>query len=188
MDIYGYYGILGLTMDSDSIEIKKTYRKLVKKYHPDKNSGKEYDLEMIKKINIAFEVLSDNNKRGFYDKLCLEIENNEIVDDFNLGTNLENEKTVLDNEPNDNSKKYGPIKKKSRFNILIEPSLCMAFGSCEILAPHVFIVEKNKMINPKAVVLSESGDDFENILDAAQTCPTKAIKIIDKLTGRQIFP
>ena len=64
----------------------------------------------------------------------------------------------------------------------------MAFGSCEILAPHVFIVERNKMINPKAVVISESGDDFENILDAAQTCPTKAIKIIDRLTGRQIFP
>ena len=175
-------------MDSDSIEIKKTYRQLVKKYHPDKNSGKEYDLEMIKKINIAFEVLSDNNKRGYYDKLCLEIENDAIVDDFNLDTSLENEKTVLDNESDENSKKYSPIKKKSRFNIIIEPSLCMAFGRCEILAPHVFIVEKNKMINPKAVVISESGDDFENILDAAQTCPTKAIKIIDKLTGRQIFP
>jgi len=85
-------------MDSDSIEIKKTYRQLVKKYHPDKNSGKEYDLEMIKKINIAFEVLSDNHKRVYYDKLCLEIENNDIVDNFNLGTNLENEKTVFRNK------------------------------------------------------------------------------------------
>ena len=61
-------------------------------------------MEIIKKINIAFEVLSDNHKRGYYDKLCLEIENSDIVDDFNLGTNLENEKIVLDNEPNDNSK------------------------------------------------------------------------------------
>jgi molecular chaperone DnaJ len=64
----------------------------------------------------------------------------------------------------------------------------MAFGSCEILAPNVFHVETNKIINPKAVVVSETGNNFESILDAAQTCPTKAIIIIDRDTGRQIFP
>ena len=64
----------------------------------------------------------------------------------------------------------------------------MAFGSCEILAPNVFHVETNKIINPKAVVVSETGDNFESILDAAQTCPTKAIIIIDRDTGKQIFP
>ena len=64
----------------------------------------------------------------------------------------------------------------------------MAFGSCEILAPNVFHIETNKMINPKAVVISETADKFEKILDAAQTCPTKAIIIIDRYTGKQIFP
>ena len=39
---------------------------------------------------------------------------------------------------------------KGRFHIIVDPSLCMAFGSCETLAPKVFVVEKNKMINPKA--------------------------------------
>jgi hypothetical protein len=39
---------------------------------------------------------------------------------------------------------------KGRFHIIVEPSLCMAFGSCETLAPKIFVVEKNKMINPKA--------------------------------------
>jgi molecular chaperone DnaJ len=39
---------------------------------------------------------------------------------------------------------------KGRFHIIVEPSLCMAFGSCETIAPKVFVVEKNKMINPKA--------------------------------------
>ena len=77
---------------------------------------------------------------------------------------------------------------KSRFKIIVEPSLCMAFGSCEILAPNVFHVETNKIINPKAVVVSETGDNFESILNAAQTCPTKAIIIIDRYTGNQIFP
>ena len=47
----------------------------------------------------------------------------------------------------------------------------MTFGGCETLAPTVFVVKNNKMINPKARIVS--------ILAAAQACPTKAIKIID---------
>jgi curved DNA-binding protein CbpA len=77
---------------------------------------------------------------------------------------------------------------KGRFHIIVEPSLCMAFGSCETLAPKVFVIEKNKRINPKARIESESGANIESILAAAQTCPTKAIKIIDRYTGEQIFP
>ena len=57
-------------------------------------------------------------------------------------------------------------KSKSRFQIIVEPTLCMAFGSCEILAPNVFVVEKDKMINPKAKVKSETGADFETIVAA----------------------
>jgi ferredoxin len=77
---------------------------------------------------------------------------------------------------------------KGRFHIIVEPSLCMAFGSCETLAPKIFVVEKNKMINPKARIASETGASLEAILAAAQTCPTKAIKIIDRYTGEQVFP
>jgi ferredoxin len=64
----------------------------------------------------------------------------------------------------------------------------MAFGSCETLAPKVFVLEKNKRINPKVRVESETGATFESILAAAQTCPTKAIRIIDRYTGEQIYP
>ena len=77
---------------------------------------------------------------------------------------------------------------KARFHIIVEPSLCMGFGGCDTLAPKVFIVEKNKMINPKASIASENGANQETILAAAQTCPTKAIKIIDRYTGEQLFP
>jgi ferredoxin len=77
---------------------------------------------------------------------------------------------------------------KARFHLTVDPSLCMAFGSCETLAPKVFVVEKNKIVNPKAIVKSETGADFDMILAAAQTCPTKAIRIIDRYTGEQIFP
>jgi curved DNA-binding protein CbpA len=77
---------------------------------------------------------------------------------------------------------------RNRFQIIVEPSLCMAFGSCETLAPKVFVVEKDKIFNPKAKVVSEIGEDFDAILAAAQTCPTKAILIIDRNTGEYIYP
>ena len=77
---------------------------------------------------------------------------------------------------------------KGRFHIIVEPSLCMAFGSCETLAPKVFVVEKNKRVNPKAVVECETCADYEKIHAAAATCPTKAIKIIDRYTGEQLYP
>jgi ferredoxin len=66
--------------------------------------------------------------------------------------------------------------------------LCLAFGGCESIAPRVFVVDKNKRINPKAKVESETGDNLERILLAAQACPTKAIKIIDRYTGDQLYP
>jgi molecular chaperone DnaJ len=77
---------------------------------------------------------------------------------------------------------------KGLFHIIVEPSLCMAFGSCETLAPKVFVVEKNKGINPKAVVECETCADYDKIYAAAATCPTKAIKIFDRYTGKQLFP
>jgi len=52
----------------------------------------------------------------------------------------------------------------------------------------VFVLEKNKRINPKVKIESETGANFESILAAAQTCPTKAIKIVDRYTGEQIYP
>lgn len=187
MDFPDYYSILGVSEDATFLDIKKSYRFLVKKYHPDRNSGQEIEAEMIKKINIAFEVLSDKKKRMEYDHLCSEIQT------LNLNHHNRENDTKLRNYNEGIENTTTTTKRKipteiSRFKIIVEPSLCMAFGSCEILAPHVFHVETNKIINPKAVVVSETGDKFESILDAAKTCPTKAIIIIDRYTGKQIFP
>jgi DnaJ-class molecular chaperone len=99
LDIHEYYRILRVSEDASLLEIKSAYRLLVKKYHPDRNSEKKNDSEMIKKINIAFEVLSDKNKRKEYDDLCLEIQNL----DFNSQRENENE-AILKNH-NENKEK-----------------------------------------------------------------------------------
>ncbi len=63
-----YYEILGTSRDADEQAIKKAYRKLAMKYHPDRNPGNKEAEEKFKEINEAYEVLSDPNKRAQYDQ------------------------------------------------------------------------------------------------------------------------
>lgn len=181
----GYYAILGVAERASYHEIKRSYRKLARKYHPDRNSSVHAE-EMIKKINAAFEVLSDKDRRAQYDRMDFALsepapQNDDHADVPQRGMQ---EDVFADffNPPN-----FLEVP-KDRFHITVEPSLCMAFGSCEVLAPRVFSVEKNKRMNPKARVECETCADYETIHAAAATCPTKAIRIIDRYTGEQLYP
>lgn len=62
-----YYKILGVDKDADAATIKKAYRKLAMKYHPDKNPGDKSAEEKFKQANEAYAVLSDPEKRQQYD-------------------------------------------------------------------------------------------------------------------------
>lgn len=62
-----YYSILGITKDASSEQIKKAYRKLAMKYHPDQTKGDKTAEEKFKKISEAYAVLSDKEKRQQYD-------------------------------------------------------------------------------------------------------------------------
>lgn len=62
-----YYEILGVNKDAKSTEIKKAYRKLAKKYHPDLHPNDKESNEKFAEINEAYEVLSDPEKRKKYD-------------------------------------------------------------------------------------------------------------------------
>ncbi len=63
-----YYEILEISRNADKAEIKKAYRKMAKKYHPDKNGGDKEAEKMFKLCNEAYQVLSDDKQRSIYDR------------------------------------------------------------------------------------------------------------------------
>ena len=64
-----FYATLGLSENADSDEIKKAFRALAKRYHPDANQGDESAAERFKEIGEAYSVLSDEEKRKKYDQM-----------------------------------------------------------------------------------------------------------------------
>src|SRR5476651_1658487 len=69
MDYKDYYKVLGVKKDASTDEIKKAYRKLAVKSHPDKNPGNKAAEEKFKEANEANEVLGNPEKRKKYDDL-----------------------------------------------------------------------------------------------------------------------
>lgn len=63
-----YYEVLGISRDAENDEIKKAYRKLALKYHPDRNPGNKQAEENFKEAAEAYEALSDPEKRQIYDR------------------------------------------------------------------------------------------------------------------------
>ena len=64
-----YYDILGVKKSAGADEIKKAYRGLAKKFHPDKNKGNKEAENKFKEVSEAYAVLSDTEKREQYDRL-----------------------------------------------------------------------------------------------------------------------
>lgn len=69
MEYKDYYKVLGVDRKASAEDIKKTYRKLAMKYHPDRNPDNPAAEEKFKEINEAYQVLSDSEKRARYDQL-----------------------------------------------------------------------------------------------------------------------
>src|SRR5512143_695866 len=69
MDYKDYYKVLGVERNASEGDIRKAYRKLAMKYHPDRNPNDKQAEERFKEINEACQVLSDSQKRAHYDRL-----------------------------------------------------------------------------------------------------------------------
>lgn len=63
-----YYDVLGVSRGATAEEIRRSYRQLARKYHPDLNPGDDHAEERFKELNEAYEVLSDDNRRASYDR------------------------------------------------------------------------------------------------------------------------
>jgi molecular chaperone DnaJ len=68
MESLSYYEILEVSQNADKATIKKAYRKMAKKYHPDKNPGDQEAEHKFKLVNEAYQCLSDDQQRSIYDR------------------------------------------------------------------------------------------------------------------------
>jgi len=121
-------------------------------------------------------------------------------EDYELRTKKKSEKNDLGKAFWDESQENVNPKPKKKYqgnqanvfkhdlNVDVDKSLCIGCCSCETIAPNVFVVDKNVMMNPKSQVHNQYGASEGKIMDAAETCPTKAIQVNEKKSGRKIFP
>ena len=86
---------------------------------------------------------------------------------------------------NEKRKKSEP---EINFSVDVDPTLCIGCCSCETIAPDVFVVDKLTKMNPKSRVFNQRGAGFNKVMNAAETCPTKAINVDDKDLKKRIFP
>ena len=98
-----------------------------------------------------------------------------------------------DSTINQKTRKEEPQEFKTKqsqidIDVHVDKSLCIGCCSCETIAPNVFSVDKTLQMNPKSHVYNRKGASNLKILNAAETCPTKAILVDDLDEGRRIFP
>jgi ferredoxin/uncharacterized protein YuzE len=83
---------------------------------------------------------------------------------------------------------------EGELKVNVDPDKCLGFGSCVIVSPDVFRLDERPgkgvfQSRAKLDVLDEAGGkDFDNLLIAAQSCPTQAITIVDRKIGKRIYP
>src|SRR4051812_10053474 len=80
-----YYEVLGVARDVDAVELKRAYRELALRFHPDKNPGSRDAEERFKEVSEAYAVLSEPEKRARYDRLGF-VGTGNTVEDFGISS------------------------------------------------------------------------------------------------------
>ena len=218
MDTRQALQILDVSPGSSQDEIKAAYRRLALELHPDKNKGASEDGEFkrITEAYNHLKGAADTGaageqprgsdpREGFarpkwgapgdvpeqdWSKYTQWIEDGDpdfwkeyekkFWDDYNArvrpdGRNGEYEKA---REP----------KRQPDVSVSVDKSLCIGCCSCEIIAPDVFEIDKKSQLNPKSSVINQKGAGINKIMNAAETCPTKAIIVEESDTKKRLFP
>jgi len=84
-----YYRLLDVDRDATAENIKKSYRRLAMKYHPDRNGNSPDNAERIKEINEAYQILGDESKRRQYDLICRKLDSNQVFYGSDLNDELD---------------------------------------------------------------------------------------------------
>jgi len=79
-------------------------------------------------------------------------------------------------------------KKQPNLFVDVDKSKCIGCCSCETIAPGVFEINKQSKSNPKSSVINQRGAGINKIMNAAETCPTKAISVDNNDTRERLFP
>ncbi len=189
--------VLDVDIDSSFSEIKYAYRKLSLQYHPDKNFN-EKNGEKFKQITNAKQNTENHSsyKKTYRKNKTPEEDWSRFTKDFEADEDWwnkyqrsfwENYENNL-NSQNSKSTNEGTRKNDIDLSVMVDESLCIGCCSCESIAPSVFTVDKLSKMNPKSRVYDEHGASNKKIINAAETCPTKAILVNSKDDGERIFP
>ena len=217
VNTYQALRVLNVDSDSTQEEIKSSYRKMALELHPDKNKNNSEDAE-FKKITEAYHVLKNNKREQRFQRPNSPRSNYKKKPQWgapNDGKIPEQDwskftKNFEDEDPNfwkeyekqfweDYNARVNPETKNQDFNTKesekdietftdVDKSKCIACCSCETIAPDVFEINKNSMLNPKSKVINQKGASFSKIMNAAETCPTKAINVQNIQTKEKLFP
>ena len=195
--------------NGDKFKIISEAYHYLKKEHRLKNSNRQNIRKTKQNSNQRQKQHNEQNSEEDWSKFTKDFETNQefwskyekaFWDDYKLNANKKSDASNFKNAFWDESKQNidGKDEKKDfkkqesapthNLSVNVDESLCIACCSCETIAPNVFAIDKLKNINPKSTVHNLYGDNEEKIMDAAETCPTKAILVDNKKFKRRIYP
>ena len=195
--------------NGDKFKIISEAYHYLKKEHRLKNSNRQNIRKTKQNSNQRQKQHNEQNSEVDWSKFTKDFETNQefwskyekaFWDDYKLNANKKSDASNFKNAFWDESKQNidGKDEKKDfkkqesapthNLSVNVDESLCIACCSCETIAPNVFAIDKLKNINPKSTVHNLYGDNEEKIMDAAETCPTKAILVDNKKSKRRIYP
>ena len=195
--------------NGDKFKIISEAYHYLKKEHKLKNSNRQNIRKTKQNSNQRQKQHNEQNSEEDWSKFTKDFETNQefwskyekvFWDDYKLNANKKSDTSNFKNAFWDESKQNidGKDEKKDfkkqesapthNLSVNVDESLCIACCSCETIAPNVFAIDKLKNINPKSTVHNLYGDNEGKIMDAAETCPTKAILVDNKKSKRRIYP